>query len=345
MARLDKVRFGDFVREVSEDYRVYAPGSLGGSTVFLPVDPGGETDPCCGMTVLSPKGVFFPQSEALFEYENGRVRTLPEEGKPLLVWGMRGCDVRSLDLLDRVFGDAIQKPGDTRFQDPYWKNRYDGSVTFCTACNEPLSTCFCNWFGGGPHSGTGADVLVVDLGDALLFESRSEKGTALVQGLSCTEEATDDDRAMAAELASRADSAMAEPGSVEGLPTLLPETFDLDVWDGIAAKCLNCGACTFCCPTCHCFDVQDEGRSGKGRRLRIWDSCMFPVFTAEASGHNPRALSRDRVRQRFMHKFSYFPERYGEMLCTGCGRCISVCPVGLDVRDVVRLLGDCGSGG
>jgi sulfhydrogenase subunit beta (sulfur reductase) len=137
----------------------------------------------------------------------------------------------------------------------------------------------------------------------------------------------------------RAEAMMAPPVSLEGLDRMLPELFNDPVWTGIAASCVNCGACAFSCPTCHCFDMQDEGRNGRGRRLRVWDSCMFSGFTLEASGHNPRSLSLQRVRQRVMHKFSYFPLNYGEKLCAGCGRCVTVCPVGFDIRKVLRGLG------
>ncbi len=343
MTRLDKSDFGDFIRELAEGYDVYAPGLRGSTTIFVPVGPDDDIVQDCTVTVMSPKNVFFPQAEVLFEYENGEVRTIPASTRPLAVWGMRGCDVRSLHLLDKVMGDAIQMPGDKRFQDPYWKERFDDSIIFCTACNEPLSTCFCNWFGGGPHSGTGADVFVIDIGEAWLMEPMSEKGTELIAGISCLKDVSDDDLTRASELAARAESLMTAPDGIEGIDTHLTELFDAEVWDKISAKCVTCGACTFCCPTCHCFDLQDEGSGGRGKRIRIWDSCMFPIFTAEASGHNPRALSKERVRQRIMHKFSYYPERYGEMLCTGCGRCISACPVNFDVRDVLRELQECES--
>ena len=100
--------------------------------------------------------------------------------------------------------------------------------------------------------------------------------------------------------------------------------------------CLGCGVCTFLCPTCHCFDILDEGDSEQGERIRIWDSCMFPLFTLHASGTNPRPGGKERMRQRIMHKFSYFLDNHDQPGCTGCGRCIRSCPVNLDIREVLE---------
>lgn len=338
MVRLDKQKLDDFIRELSAEYSVYAPGVVGGKTEFILVESSDEIDSASLVTDMSPKGVFFPSSEVLFEYDKDGIRTAETTHRPIAVWGIRSCDSRSLVMLDRVFGSAMQMPDDKKFQDPYWKEKYDTSLIFGLACNEPLSTCFCNWFGGGPHNRDGMDVFAVDAGDVYLMEPVSDKGVEIIGKLSCLTDASEEDKALAARLASDADSMMFAPLELGGLGERLTALFDEPIWDDISAKCVNCGACTFSCPTCHCFDVQDEGRGGRGKRVRIWDSCMFPIFTMEASGHNPRALSRERVRQRVMHKYSYYPENYGEILCTGCGRCVMVCPVNLDIREVLRKI-------
>jgi ferredoxin len=336
MVRLDKQRFEEFIHELSAEYSVYAPGIVGGKAEFIPVQTAQQIDSACQVTDMSPKGVFFPPSEVLFEYNKDGIRPAKTSHRPIAVWGMRNCDSRSLVMLDRVFGSAMQMPDDKKFQDPYWKEKYDSSLIFGLACNEPLSTCFCNWFGGGPHNRDGMDVFVIDAGDVYLMEPVSDKGSEVIGKLSTFTDASEEDEAMVAKLASDAESMMPAPLEHSGLGERLTALFSEPIWDEISAKCVNCGACTFSCPTCHCFDMQDEGRGGRGKRVRIWDSCMFPIFTMEASGHNPRALSRERVRQRVMHKYSYYPENYGETLCTGCGRCVMVCPVNLDIREVLR---------
>jgi formate hydrogenlyase subunit 6/NADH:ubiquinone oxidoreductase subunit I len=117
----------------------------------------------------------------------------------------------------------------------------------------------------------------------------------------------------------------------------LMELYEAGHWSRVQESCLNCGTCTYCCPTCHCFDIQDETQGEAGRRVRNWDTCMSWLFTMHGTGHNPRGSKLDRVRQRFMHKFKYIPaKRGGEIGCVGCGRCVQLCPVNIDVRRVVN---------
>jgi ferredoxin len=131
------------------------------------------------------------------------------------------------------------------------------------------------------------------------------------------------------------------------------DDFDASFWQTIHIKCLGCGVCTYFCPTCHCFDLTDETKTtpyvssasstdnkAQGRRIRTWDSCMFPLFTRHASGHNPRPTLKERMRQRIMHKFNYTVKNYSEIFCVGCGRCVVNCPVNLDIRNVLKEICD-----
>ncbi|MEK7754775.1 MAG: 4Fe-4S dicluster domain-containing protein, partial [Acidobacteriota bacterium] len=102
--------------------------------------------------------------------------------------------------------------------------------------------------------------------------------------------------------------------------------------------CLGCGACAYTCPTCHCLDIADEGNPRGGARVKNWDSCQFSLFTAHASGHNPRESQPQRQRQRMFHKFRIYPEKFGEILCTGCGNCARNCPAGLGVLSVLQTV-------
>ncbi|MCK4538151.1 MAG: 4Fe-4S dicluster domain-containing protein [Candidatus Krumholzibacteria bacterium] len=342
MIRIEKERIDEFIRALMETWSVYAPARDGKNTLFAPVEDPAGIDHGIFNTDKSPKEIFFPHSEVLFEFEGGEIKKVERDARPIAVWGLRGCDARSLRLLDKVFGSAWQKPDNDMFEDPYWKEKYDDSIIFGTACNEPRSTCFCNWFGAGPHDGAGMDVKVVDTGEAFILDPVSEKGKKYIGSLKGWAEATKKDVTKMKAAAKEADKAMGEVFGMDGIQEKMADLFLKPVWNDIGAKCVNCGACAFICSTCHCFDVQDEGKKGKkGKRIRIWDTCMFPIFTMEASGHNPRDMSKDRLRQRFMHKFSYFINNYDEHLCTGCGRCVIVCPVNLDIREVVREVMAC----
>ena len=133
---------------------------------------------------------------------------------------------------------------------------------------------------------------------------------------------------------------------IKKISTLLKEMFDSPFWDEESLSCLRCGICTYLCPTCYCFDINDEISSSsplEGKRVRTWDNCQFPDFTMHSSGHNPRPDRASRLRQRILHKFQYFVALYQNYQCTGCGRCISKCPVGIDIIEVLDKVRDYGS--
>jgi len=113
----------------------------------------------------------------------------------------------------------------------------------------------------------------------------------------------------------------------------LDKFFESKEWIEQSLRCLGCGACAYVCPTCACFDIQDEAHGKNGSRVRCWDSCGFSHFTLHTSGHNPREVQSERWRQRIMHKFSYMPERLSVYGCTGCGRCSRACPVDMNILE------------
>ena len=288
-------------------------------------------------TRQAPKEVFFPRSEVLFSYQDGKVIPveLPEERR--VVFAMRPCDARSAVLLDYVFdADADEAAaGGTSDQDPYYMNRRKNTVLMGLACNQPMSTCFCTSVGGGPFSTDGLDLLWTDLGDRYLVDAITEQGAALIANSPHMREAGSEDIAQKAEIAALAEQAVSGP-DVQGVKEKLDRMYDSPFWQTAQLKCLGCGACTYLCPTCHCFDIADEGDRRQGQRVRNWDTCQFSLFTLHASGHNPRASGKERMRQRMMHKFNYFVENFDAIACVGCGRCVRACPVNLDIRAVLN---------
>jgi ferredoxin len=285
---------------------------------------------------LSPKSIFFPQREVLYKFSGDTIEEVKIEAEDSIVFGIRPCDASALIYLDKVFKDVNSK-----FQDPYYLTRREKTLIIALACDTPRATCFCTSVGGSPAGKTGTDILAADLGETLLFESVTEKGKGFMEKSGLFKKPTDEEIKVKEEKARQAEQSMVEIATpdIEGLTEKIDKGFEDPLWDAITQNCLGCGACTYLCPTCHCFDITDE-ENGKreGIRLRTWDSCQYPLFTLHASGHNPRVNKKQRMRQRIMHKFSYTVANTGDIYCVGCGRCVIYCPVNLDIRDMLNAL-------
>ncbi len=324
--------FPEFVAGLRKKAEVYAPVEVKGKdwSGFEKIESADDISFAHVNTRLPVKELFFPQREVLFRYKSGEQgqAELPPEVPERIVLGVRPCDAAALEMFDRVFLDK-------EYPDPYYGQRRDKTTIVGLACNDPGETCFCTALGGGPHATRGLDLLLVDVGDKYLALVVTGKGEKLVAGLP---EAGKEDTGKQQELAESAAKAIQFGLDTEGLKKLLDEAFDHDVWQELCLPCVNCGVCTYVCPTCYCFDVTDEEHKGEGARIRTWDSCQFSLFTRHASGHNPRLTGRERMRNRTLHKFRYFPAVHGEVLCVGCGRCILDCPVGIDLRETLETL-------
>lgn len=295
------------------------------------------------ITVQSPKKIIFPQMEIFLEFQNADekglevIETLPED-KPAVIFGVRPCDARALTLTDKVFG------GD--FEDPYYLKRRNQTILVGLACNTPPSlNCFCLSVDGSPYSKEGLDILMTDLGDRFHMESLSKNGDQLINSSKeLFKPPKPKDKKDLEKIQTNSEKEIKRQiKNLKKIPPKLKGMFDSSLWDEESMSCIRCGICTYLCPTCHCFDITDEVTSSsptKGKRVRTWDNCQFPDFTMHSSGHNPRPDKASRLRQRIMHKFQYFVECYQNYQCTGCGRCISKCPVGIDIIEVLDKVRD-----
>ena len=282
------------------------------------------------------KTFFLTQPETLFTFsarhkdEDAWIPIPPKETRNWRVlFGVRPCDARSVALNAMPYRD-----------DPYYQARMDRTMVVGFSCKEMCGSCFCKSVGGSPYGTEGLDILLSEVNGGFIAEVLTPKGKGLLEKIKTETPASDEDLAHLKALrgAVEAEAAAAPVLSASFNAKDLMQLYNARLWQGLSESCINCGACTFLCPTCYCFDIQDEVVRRAGRRIRYWDSCMFPLFTFHASGHNPRGEKIKRVRNRFMHKLKYFTDRFGALSCVGCGRCIRECPVNIDIREVIRDL-------
>jgi sulfhydrogenase subunit beta (sulfur reductase) len=313
-------------------YGVFAPARAPEGWAFTPYEGGPVNLDGYLLTTASVKGFALPQLEALLSYDGDGGRPAPTPEGKRLIFGVRPCDARALALVDRVYRDR-------GFRDTHYLARRDNTVLVVRACYRPAPTCFCTSVGGGPADATGADVMAYEAGDDLLLEATSSKGEKFLKAAKA-EPAPEAGLAAAKAPYAEVAAEMKPPWDLDAVRPRLYENFDSPAWEEIASRCVSCGACTFVCPSCHCFDVADEGKHGRGVRLRFWDACTQSLFTLHASGHNPRERKAARYRQRVLHKFYYFHDNWGENLCVGCGRCVVACPANVDIREAVTLVAE-----
>lgn len=330
MRTVDAAAMTRFLDGLLEGHAVYAPVLRGGSVVFGRIASGSETLLDFTNSKVPPKHVVMPQQQILLSSagDGGEMVEHVASPGPSVLFGVRPCDARALALLDRIFCGG-------RDRDTYYQARRQDLTVVALGCGDPRETCFCGTTGGGPLSYEGADILLEPCGEGWRVHVVSERGGALASAHGLPAESGG--------LDARPDalSPAIEPEiDLSVLKETLDRSFDDPRWRTLAETCLGCGVCSFLCPTCHCFDIVDGYEGGIRSRSRVWDSCQFPSFTAQASGFNPRPSGVERLRQRLMHKFSYCIENYGSPGCVGCGRCITECPVSLDIRRLLAAFVD-----
>jgi ferredoxin len=322
---LAKTDLPSLVDEWQRQAIVYAPVRTEAVSAYQQLEGAarGEMD-LRANTRYPPKSLYLSQSEPMFHAREAGLEPVALPTDPRVVLGVRACDARAAQLLDDVFGP----PGNP---DPIWVQRRERTTVVSLGCTKPGVTCFCTAVGSGPFDARGVDVMLTDLGDAYLADVQTDRGAALFESSGSASQGQVD---AARQLQEAAASGMEVPFEAAGIRDILYDLFETSFWYEVQQSCLGCGVCTYLCPTCHCFDIVDEVQ--RGQRVRNWDTCMFRIYSQEASGYNPRPTNVERTRQRIMHKYAYFLDNHDQIGCTGCGRCVRYCPVDLDIRQVIR---------
>ncbi len=332
---LDKL--DNIFAQIAKDMTLYLPADTESSGAAFTQWTEGVKYSDALNTVRSPKDFFFPQTENLMAFKtegkNIEIIDTRSETEDFAVFGVRPCDVKSFDILDRVF---LSDPVDS-----YYANRREHGVIISVACSRPSETCFCTAFDIDATSPQG-DIAVWKTETDVYFEANTDKGAALMEKLGalteeCDNEAVEAQKEKTKTILSKLPLKDLKLDAFGAGKTM--ELFDNPAWDELSQSCLGCGTCTFVCPTCQCYDIKDFNTGNGVIRFRCWDSCMYSEFTKMAHGNN-RISQKERFRQRFMHKLVYYPENNeGLFSCVGCGRCLAKCPISMNIVKVAKKIG------
>ena len=316
---------------VKEAKLVVGPKLSGSVVLYEPLSAGAELT-LDALPRRSAKELFFPICEDILSYrrENGAMQVTDVDRSKFpeaVLIGAPPCDAGSPAILDAIFS--------WDYNDDFYLERRKKSTIVGIACTKGDDACFCQAVGLAPDAETGSDLFLIPLKDgSYACNAVTEKGQALVAAHNALFS-----EGVGAEAVPFADQA-AEKLDLVKIKKWLEGHFEDPLWEKIADICVGCGACAFICPACHCFDINDEGSTDDGVRRKHWDACGFAKFTNHASGHNPRDVQNKRYRNRIMHKFKYYDDKFGKTLCTGCGRCIRACPVGIDIAEILAQINE-----
>jgi len=309
MELLNQKAFFDFLGQLIKKYEFYAPISQKEFDLIKRPE-----DICFDYirTDVPAKNIFFPREEVLMKFSDERIKIIkPRMKKKTIIFGLRSCDLAAIEIMDKIFENDV-----------WYTTRRNNSILIGLACNKTDEYCFCASFGINPRDGD-ADLWVTKEADKFFLREKTDEGKKLVKGLTNTRKKPKKRRLKFKK------RVLFNKKELKKLKQL-----DFDNWK----ECLACGACTTVCPTCHCFDVVDVAEQDlrSGVRKRVWASCMERDFSRVAGDAILRSKRTDRLRQWVLDKFVYFEHHYGHMGCVGCGRCIKACPVGIDIRKILK---------
>jgi len=334
MALLEKSKLQQVLETWAKNIEVYTPQSDAGQVMLLPYEQDTFTMDYINFTFPVKEYIFSPK-EILFCWENtdGNIKafTPPENAKKRIYFGVRACDAYGLEYMDHFYLDG--------YRDTLYESKREAAIIVAVNCAEAGEHCFCSSMGTGPFLKSGFDLLLTPWKDYYLVEAGTETGEELIAlcgDLICEDHTSSVTEKVSVEEA--ANCSFRTSINTDEISKVLEDGFGDPLWDSISRDCISCTGCTTVCPTCTCFNAveETEGKS-RGCRIRYWDSCQSDSFTRNAGKHNPRSR-RDRVRYRIYDKFKYIEDKFHFKGCSGCGRCIDVCPASINVVQIINEL-------
>jgi formate hydrogenlyase subunit 6/NADH:ubiquinone oxidoreductase subunit I len=345
MYLIKKSEVGKIARELAGEHQLYGPyvDKATNQAMFDRVDDPGLIDLAAPIPAIPPKNVVFPQMECVYSYKydmKAKAVSIDQVSsvKPKALFGLRPCDLTGIRVLDRFFLGQ-------EFVDDFYLNNRRKIFIVTNTCVTPFPQCFCVCTDSGPAAKEGYDLNLTDLGDLFLVESGSDRGKALAEKMGL-EKAGDEYAKRKIDAVNKSiglftDFAVENKAWVSRVTNRVTTGFIKDeIWEYIGDQCFECGACTFVCPSCSCFNIEDVNQAdGSTERLRTWDSCSYEGYSKMAGDHNPRKPVEDRRNKRFFCKLSYSQsKKYLRPGCVGCGRCAWVCPGDIGLPNVVTYI-------
>lgn len=283
------------------------------------------------------KNFFFPRREPVASYPENAMQESAGHAGPFTVVGCAACDVVSLKSLDAVF---LQDD----WTDTFYRDRREQAFLIAADCTEPRESCLCTKSGINPYPEAGFDLSLSPVEQHFLVTAGSEAGERfMAEHADLFEDPAPAlidlrDRTRATTV-DRVNEINAGYNLSKSRRELLAIQRESDDWHTHVAPCIECGACLFACPTCHCFLLSDHiSPNGSFSRVKSWDACSYAGYSRMAGGSSPRLGLMERFRHRYLHKFEYYPDNFGFEACTGCGRCIEGCMGRIDMRRVFTAL-------
>ncbi|MCX7680253.1 MAG: 4Fe-4S dicluster domain-containing protein, partial [Spirochaetes bacterium] len=330
---------------LSKEYSMYGPyiEEHTGQVMFDQIDDLSKIDLNAAIPAIPPKHVIYPHAECILKYfYDAKAKKVTIERKdvvrPKALIGIRSCDLEGIKVLDRFF------LGQEFIDEFYLTNRKKVFIVSNT-CINPFAQCFCACTDSGPAAKEGYDLNLTELGNEYLIEVGSEKGKALMEkfqfSVASEEYVAKKKAAVDRSLSLFTDFAVENKAWISRVTNRVTTGFiKEEIWEYIGKQCFECGACTFVCPTCSCFNVEDVNMAdGSTERIRSWDSCSYEGYSKMAGDHNPRKPIEDRRNKRFFCKLSFSQSRkYLRPGCVGCGRCAWVCPGEIGLPNVVTYI-------
>lgn len=283
-------------------------------------------------TILSPKKFFFPQEEVILEYTADGQLNAKIEANPLVLFGIRPCDLNGFKIMSEAFADD--------HGDPNYLAKLEQTVVIGIDCKKICDKdAFC-FKVGSQNANSSFDIMLYELDNNYAIEIATTKGQQFIDKYMTATKAQGNEFAIFQAQKNAAFGQEKPFNNLDQLPDVFEKNTHHPIWNQEGSRCLSCGSCVMVCPTCYCFDVKDEWQLNlkKGERIRKWDACMLSSFATISSGENFRHNATTRLHHRINRKFNFLMKKHGQPVCVGCGRCFQACLAKISPRKIAETI-------